>query len=146
MTDTRQAQIPLGQAVGQAEAILSRFLTGVLAETGTERPTYLAMQRIALLGGAADRETYVRDLAAALEIDLWAAGELTDKMAASGLFEYEDANVRLSARGAELRGRILGSAGQVTAKLTETLDPVDVETTIRTLQDVTERAREMLAR
>lgn len=41
--------------------------------------------------------------------------------------------------------RILGSAGQVTAKLTETLDPVDVETTIRALQDVTKRVAELLA-
>jgi hypothetical protein len=146
MTDTQQTQIPLGQAVGQAEAVLSRFLAEVLAETGTERQTYLAMQRLALAGGAADRETYVRDLAVALELDLWAAGELADRLAAGGLFECEDATVRLSARGAGLRGRILGSAGQVTAKLTETLDPVDVETTIRTLQDVTERASELLAR
>jgi hypothetical protein len=34
----------IGQAVGQAEAALSRLLVQVLAETGTTRETYLALQ------------------------------------------------------------------------------------------------------
>ena len=34
MTSTRQT-LPIGQAVGQAEASLTRLLSGILAESGT---------------------------------------------------------------------------------------------------------------
>ena len=145
MTETKQAQITLGQAVGQAEAVLTRLLSRVLAETGTERQTYLALQRLAALG-VTDRDTYLRDLGEWLELDLWAAGELADKLAVGGLLEREGETVRLSPQGAGLRARILSLGGQTTATLTGPLDPADVATTIRILQDVTARARELLAR
>jgi DNA-binding MarR family transcriptional regulator len=148
MTETKQAQITLGQAVGQAEAVLTRLLARVLAETGTERQTYLALQRLAVLGETdreTDRETYLRDLAEWLELDLWAARELADKLAAGGLLERDGETVRLSPQGAGLRARILGAGAQATAKLTGPLDPADVSTTISTLEVVTARARELLA-
>lgn len=45
MTETQTPPRPpvtIGQAVGLAEAALTRLPTGVLAETGTSRETYLA--------------------------------------------------------------------------------------------------------
>jgi len=50
MTETRIEGGPLipvgmaiGQTVGQAEAVMTRLLAGVLAETGTARQTYVCL-------------------------------------------------------------------------------------------------------
>ena len=143
MTEPRP--IPIGTAVGQAEAVLSQLLARVLAETGTSREHYLAMQRLAGLGGAATREAYVFDLSDALEIDLWAAGELADTLAEAGLLAEADGVIQLGEHGADVRGRIAGSAGAITRALLAPISPADVETTIRTLREVTQRGRALLA-
>lgn len=146
MTQTRtepRPSVPVGQAVGQAESALTRLLMGVLAETGTKRETYLALQRLAALGDAATRDRYVRDLCDWLDLDLRAAGELADGMAQSGLITTTDGTIGLSPSGARLREKIRGSIAAVTAPLLAPLDPADVETTVRTLGEITARAREM---
>lgn len=137
--------ITIGQAVGQAEGVLSQFLARVLAETGTSRQDYLAMQRLAGLGGTATREAYVFDLSDGLRLDLWAAGELADTLTESGILQESDGVVRLGNYGQDLRMRIAGSAGAVTRALVAPLNPADVEVTIRTLREITERGREFLA-
>ncbi len=76
--------VPLGQAVGMAEAALSRLLAGVLAETGTSRETYLAFQRLPLLGGAAPADAYVTDLSDALALDQLSAPALVRSLQAAG--------------------------------------------------------------
>jgi hypothetical protein len=137
--------VPIGMAVGQAEAVLGKLLARVLAETGTSRQHYLAMQRLAGLGGAATREAYVFDLSDALGIDLWAAGELADTLAEAGLLAEADGVIQLGEHGADVRGRIAGSAGAITRALLAPISPADVETTIRTLREVTLRGRALLA-
>ena len=54
------AGLALGQAVGQAELVLTRLLSGVLAEAGTKRETYLALQRLSVHGDSLQRDRYVR--------------------------------------------------------------------------------------
>jgi hypothetical protein len=131
----------IGQAVGQAESALTRLLAGVLAETSTKRETYLALQRLAALGDAVTRDRYVRDLSDWLELDLWTAGELASSMVAAGLLTVADGTVRLADGGAQLREKIRGSIGAVTAPLFAPLDSADLETTVRTLREITTRAR-----
>ena len=150
MTETRTESLPaipvgqaLGQAVGQAQAILTRLLTGVLAKTGTPRETYLALLRLSVQGDSLQRDRYVRDLSDSLGLDLWAAGELADGMLDAGLLTLAGETIRLADAGAELRERTRRSVGTVTAPLYEGLDPADIETTVRTLQDITSRAREL---
>ena len=150
MTETRTESLPaipagqaLGQAVGQAQTILTRLLTGVLAETGTPRETYLALLRLSVHGDSLQRDRYVRDLSDSLGLDLWAAGELADGMLDAGLLTLAGETIRLADAGAELRERTRRSVGTVTAPLYEGLDPADIETTVRTLQDITSRAREL---
>ncbi len=147
MTETQTVQPPtvtIGQAVGQAEAVLTKLLARVLAETGTSRQDYLAMQRLTALGGSASREDYLTDLGNWLEIDLWAAGELADSLSESGLLEQDAGSVRFGAAGEALRGQIARSIGAVTRSLVAPIDPADVETTIRTLSQLTTRARALL--
>jgi DNA-binding MarR family transcriptional regulator len=135
----------LGQAVGQAEAALSRLLSGVVAETGTSREAYLALQRMAALGDRAARGDYARDLSESLGLDPWAAGQLADSLVSDGLLASgegsEEKTILLTAAGEDLRGRIADSARAVSAPLLAPLDVVAVDTTIRTLQEITDRAR-----
>jgi hypothetical protein len=152
MTQTRSEASPaptigqaIGQAVGQAQTVLSRLLTGVLAETGTSRETYLALQRLSAHGDAANREIYVRDLSVFLDLDLWAAGELANGMVAAGLVRLDDNAIVLSAPGAELRARVGDSVGAVSAPLWAALDLADLETTVRTLGEIAVLARRALA-
>ena len=149
MTETREAirpAVPLGQAVGQAEVVLSRLLADVLAETGISRETYLAMRRLTALGGAAAHDAYIHDLSDWLELDLWTARELAASLISSEVLAEADGAVRLSPRGEELRRKINGSVSAVTTTLLAPLDGADVETTIRTLQEITARAAALRVR
>jgi hypothetical protein len=150
MTETRTEDGPvipvglaIGQVVGQAEAVLTKLLAGVLAETGTARETYLAMQRLLAHNDEANREVYVRDLSDWLDLDLWSAGELADGLVAEGLLMLDHETIRLAPPGAELRERIRGGIGSRMAPVWEQLDPADVETTVRTLRRVTTLARDV---
>ena len=137
------AGMAIGQAVGQAQLVLTRLLSGVLAEAGTTRETYLALQRLSVHGDSIERDRYVRDLSDWVDLDLWVAGELADGMLDAGLLELAGETIRLAAAGAELRERIRHSIGATTGPLYGPLDPADIETTVRTLQDITSRAREL---
>ena len=148
MTETRTeegAAVPvgmaIGQVVGQAETVLTKLLAGVLAEAGATRETYLAMQRLLVRGDAADRDVYIRDLGDWLDIDLRSAGELANALVAEGLFTLDHETIRLAPPGAELRERIRHGIGDLMAPVWEQLDPADVDTTVRTLRQVTTLAR-----
>jgi DNA-binding MarR family transcriptional regulator len=151
MTETQTTAPPpatIGQAVGIAETELTRLLAGVLAETGTPRESYLAMQRLSFLGGATDPEAFARDLADALALDEPSAVALADSLRTAGLIhdlERDAAGgvVELTAAGAALQDRLRRSVGRLAAELVAPLPASDVETTIRTLQAITERAREL---
>ena len=133
----------IGQVVGQAETVLTKLLAGVLAEAGATRETYLAMQRLLVCGDQADRDAYVRDLGDWLDLDLWSAGELANSLVAEGLFRLDHETIRLAPAGAELRERIRRGIGDLMAPVWEQLDPADVETTVRTLRQVTTLARDL---
>jgi hypothetical protein len=115
----------------------------VLAETGTTRETYLAMQRLLVQNDEADRDAYVRDLGDWLDLDLWSAGELANSLVAEGLFRLDHETIRLAPAGVELRERIRRGIGDLMAPVWEQLDPADVETTVRTLRRVTTLARDL---
>jgi hypothetical protein len=152
MTGTQSPPRPpvtIGQAVGQAEAALTRLLAGALAETGTSRETYLALQRLSFLGGAPAMDAFVLDLGGALALDEPAARDLVGSLRTAGLIHdlERDATggrvAELTTTGAALQDRLRRSVGRVTGELIAPFDASDVETTIRTLQAVTERAQQM---
>ncbi len=149
MRSTRESSrptLPVGPAVGQAEASLTRLLSGVLAESGTSRETYLGLQRLTALGGQAARDTYERDLSDWLQLDRPDAGRLADDMLAAGLAATDGDAIRLTAPGQALRERILAASAEITGPMLASLDRGDLETTIRTLQEITRRARAIPAR
>jgi hypothetical protein len=133
----------IGQVVGQAQSVLSGLLAGVLEQTQTNNETYLALQRMAQLGGEAGRDGYVRDLSDWLDLDLWDARGLADSLIAAGLLTAADGTLRLSDMGARLRASIVGSMGTITTALWEPFDPADLQTTVTTLREITLRARSL---
>lgn len=148
MSETRSEARPpipvgmtIGQAVGQAETVLTRLLATVLAEAGTTRETYLALQRLLVHGDQVGREIYLRDLSDWLGLDLWSAGELANGLVADRLLTLAGGTMRLAEAGAELRERIRHGVRDISAPLYDRLDPADIETTVRTLGEITRLAR-----
>ena len=136
----------IGQAVGQAEASLTRLLSGVLTEWDTSRDTYLALQRLAALGGQTTRDACERDLADWLDLDAPSARALAARLVAAGLAAEQDGTIALTGPGRARREGIVAAAAQVTGPLLAALDHDDVATTIRTLNEITRRARGIPAR
>src|ERR1700735_3567423 len=104
MTQTEPGSAPVmsvGQAiagaVGQAQSVLSRVLVEAVGQAGATRETYLALQRLGVLGDAAATDAYVRDLADWLDLDIGPAGELADGRAADGLVPAGDGEVHMPA-------------------------------------------------
>jgi DNA-binding MarR family transcriptional regulator len=135
----------IGQAVGQAQSVLGGVLVAKVAQAGTTRENYLALQRLGVLGDAAATDAYVRDLSDWLDVDARSAAGLADALAAAGLVTADGGAVEVTAAGAQLRARIAGLISDVTAPLYEQLSPADVETTVRTLRGLSAGARAALA-
>ena len=145
MTITGENTRPLpliGQAVGQAQASLTRLLTGVLAGTGTSHPVWLGLQRLNALGGRPTREAYEADLSYWLQLDGPAAARLAGDVVAAGLAASGDGSVAVSARGRALRKEVLAASAKVTGPMLATIDRAELDTTIRTLEKITRLARE----
>jgi len=144
MTTTQENARPvplIGPAVGQAQASLTRLLTGILAGSGTSHQAWLGLQRLAALGGQATREAYQRDLSDWLLLDGPAAARLADDMVEAGLADTEGGAVRLTAQGRGLREQVLAASAKITGPMLAMIDRDDLETTVRTLDEITRRAR-----
>jgi hypothetical protein len=146
MTTTGEDARPLpliGQAVGQAQASLTRLLTGILAGTGTSYQVWLGLQRLNAMGGHPAREAYEADLSYWLQLDGPAVARLADEVVAAGLADSSgDGTVTVSAAARALREQVLATSAQVTGPMLATIDRADLDTTIRTLEEITRRARE----
>ncbi len=149
MTSTQESTRPVpfvGQAVGQAQASLAKILIGILAESGTSYQVYLGLQRLTALGGETTREAYERDLVDWLEPDATAAARLAGDLVVAGLAETEGGAIRLSAQGRGLREGVLAASAKITGPMLATIDRDDLETTVRTLDEITRRVRGIPAR
>jgi hypothetical protein len=146
MTTTGEDTRPLpliGQAVGQAQASLTRLLTGILAGSGTSYLRWLGLQRLNAMGGQPSREAYEADLSYWLQLDGPDAARLAGDVVAAGLaVGGDDGLIAVSARGRALREEVLAASAQVTGPMLAAIDRADLDTTIRTLQEITRRAQE----
>jgi DNA-binding MarR family transcriptional regulator len=145
MTITGENTRPLpliGQSVGQAQASLTRLLTGILAGSGISYQTWLGLQRLNALGGEPARAAYERDVRDWLLLDGPAAAGLASDLVASDLAEADGDTIRMTAAARRLRQDVIAASAQVTGPVLATLDRADLETTIRTLNEITRRVRE----
>src|SRR2546421_1453978 len=128
MTTTGEDARPLpliGQAVGQAQASLTRLLTGILAGTGTSHPVWLGLARLNALGGQPSRAAYEADLSYWLQLDGPAAARLAGDVVAAGLAASGDGRVALSSGGRTLREEVLAASAKVTGPMLATIDRAD---------------------
>ena len=149
MTSTEESTRPLpliGQAVGLAQASLTRLLTGILAESGTSYQAWLGLQRLTAAGGQATREAYERDLSDWLQLDGPAAIRLAGDLVAAGLADIVDGAIRITAQGRGLREEVLAASAKITEPMLATIGRDELETTVRTLDEITRRARGIPAR
>ena len=146
MTTTGEGARPrplIGQVVGQAQASLTRLLTGILARSGLSHQVWLGLQRLSAMGGQPARAAYEADLSYWLQLDGPAAARLADDVLGAGLAVSDgDGTVALSDRGRVLREAVLARVAQVTGPILATIDRGDLDTTVRTLEQITRLARE----
>jgi DNA-binding MarR family transcriptional regulator len=136
--------VPFGQTLAFAERTLTAVLRQHLAERHTAPETWYALQLIAQRGPGLARTALSRDLEGSRTLDTDATRELLARLEAEGLIRGGE-EVDLTAEGETLYRSLREYVARPTAELLSQFDPDDVNTTVRTLQAITERAAEGLA-
>ena len=133
-----------GQTLAFAERALTATLRQHLAERETKPETWYALQLIATRGPGLAREALSADLEGSRTLDAHSTRALLARLEAEGLIRG-DANVDLTAEGETLHRSLREYISGPTVRLLSQFDIDDVETTVRTLQAITARAKEDLA-
>lgn len=132
-----------GQALGLAERTLSANLRAHLAQREIEPEAWYSFQLIATRGPRVARS----ELAEALEsphFDAAAVHGLLARLETDGLIAG-DAEVELTDEGKALHSSLREYIAGPTVELLSGFDTGDIETTVRTLRAITQRAAERLA-
>jgi hypothetical protein len=128
-----------GQALAFAERTLTTVLRDHLAKRGIEPETWYALQLIATRGPGLDRDELSSVLEGSPNLDVDSTRALLARLAADGLIEG-DARVDLTAEGSALHRSLREYISGPTTDLLGQFELEDIETTVRTLQAITERA------
>jgi len=139
MTTPPAAFSQLGQALAFAERTLTATLRLHLAERGTTPETWYALQLIATRGPALARDALTANLEGSRTLDADSTRELLARLEDEGLIRG-DAELDLTADGLALHASLREYVARPTIRLLSQFDVHDVETTVRTLQAITERA------
>ncbi len=130
---------------GQTLAFAERALTGVLrqhlADRGTTPETWYALRLIASRGPGVARRAISDDLEDSRTLNADSTRELLARLEAEGLIRG-DAELDLTVEGEALYRSLREYVAQPAAKLLGQFDVDDINTTVRTLQAITERAAE----
>jgi DNA-binding MarR family transcriptional regulator len=137
-------QIAFGPTLAFAERTLTAVLRQHLAERQTTPETWYALQLIAMRGPRLAREALSRDLEGSQNLDADSTRELLARLEAEGLIRG-DVELDLTAEGEALFRSLREYVTGPTAQLLSQFDPDDIDTTVRTLRAITERAAEGLA-
>ncbi len=128
-----------GRTLAFAERTLTATLREHLAQRDTQPETWYALQLIARDGPALSRDALIRDLASSPRLDPGSTRELLARLEAEGLIRG-GAHVDLTPEGAALHRSLREYISGPTARLLGQFDVHDIETTVRTLQEITKRA------
>ena len=133
-----------GSTLAFAERALTATLRRHLAERAIEPETWYALQLIAMRGPGLARDALSADLEGSPNLNADSTRELLARLETEGLIRG-DAEVDLTSEGEALHRSLRESIAGPRNQLLSQFDVEDVETTIRTLQAITERAKEQLA-
>ena len=128
-----------GQTLAFAERTLTATLREHLAQRDTQPETWYALKLIATQGPGLSREALSRDLAGSPTLDADSTRELLAGLEAQGLIGG-GAQVDLTAEGQALYLSLREYIAGPTVRLLGQFDIHDIETTVRTLQEITKRA------
>ena len=128
-----------GQTLAFAERTLTATLREHLAQRDTQPETWYALKLIATRGPGISREALSRDLAGSPTLDADSTRELLAGLEAQGLIGGS-AQVDLTAEGEALYRSLREYIAGPTVRLLGQFDIHDIETTVRTLQEITKRA------
>jgi len=143
MSTTPDSFGQFGQTLAFAERALTAVLRRHLAERKTTPETWYALQLIATRGPGLGREALSRDLEGSPALNADSTRELLARLETEGLIRG-DAELDLTTEGEALHRSLRESIAGPRNQLLSQFDVDDVETTIRTLQAITERANEQL--
>jgi hypothetical protein len=128
-----------GQALAFAERTLTATLRQHLAERQTTPETWYALQLIATRGPGLAREALSHDLERSRTLNPTSTRELLSRLEADRLIRG-NAKLDLTPEGEALHRSLREYIAGPTARLLGHFDVNDVETTVRTLQAIAERA------
>jgi DNA-binding MarR family transcriptional regulator len=128
-----------GRTLAFAERTLTTILREHLAQRDTRPETWYALQLIATDGPGLSREALSHDLEGSPNLDVSSTRELLAGLEADGLITG-DSHVDLTAEGQALHRSLREYIAGPTTRLLSQFDIRDIETTVRTLQGITERA------
>ena len=117
--------------------------TLAFAERQTTPETWYALQLIATRGPGLDRNALSRDLEGSPNLDADSTRELLARLETEGLI-HGDAQLDLTTEGEALHRSLRESIAGPRNQLLSHFDVEDIETTVRTLQAITERAEKEL--
>jgi Mn-dependent DtxR family transcriptional regulator len=144
MTTPPDAFAQFGQTLAFAERTLTAVLRQHLAQRQTTPETWYALQLIATRGPGLDRRALSRDLEGSPNLDADSTRELLARLATDGLIAG-DGEVDLTTAGEAVHRSLRDSIAGPRNQLLSQFDVEDIETTVRTLQAITERAKVQLA-
>jgi hypothetical protein len=128
-----------GRALAFAERTMTAVLRRHLAERQTVPETWYALSLIATRGPALARDELSRVLESSQSMTADSTRELLARLETEGLIRG-DAAVDLTAEGETLYRSLREYVSGPTTELLSQFDSNDIDTTVRTLQAITERA------
>ncbi|MDR2984048.1 MAG: hypothetical protein LBV34_04325 [Nocardiopsaceae bacterium] len=128
-----------GRTLAMAEQALTATLRKHLAERDTKPETWYALQVLTTTGPSLRREELTRALERSRTLNPDSTRELLKRLEAEGLIRG-DTQVELTPKGKALHQSLREYIAGPTVRLLSQFDVRDIETTVRTLQAITERA------
>lgn len=144
MTTPPVAYRRFGQTLARAEQALTATLRSRLAEREVQPETWYAMQVITFFGPPVPRRRLIAELERSRTMTPEAVRALLPRLESEGLLSGGD-EVELTEAGTALHQSLRAHIAGPTARLLGGFPAEDIETTVRTLQGITEAAERELA-
>ena len=139
MTTAPTAYTQFGYTLALAERTLTAVLQDHLAERGVRPETWYALQLLTVRGPVLERAALAADLASSRALNPDSTRELLARLEAEGLIRG-DREIELTDDGRALHRSLREYVAVPRDRLLSQFDVEDIETTVRTLRAIAERA------
>ena len=139
MTTAPTAYAEFGYTLALAERTLTAVLQDHLAERGVRPETWYALQLLTVRGPVLEREALAADLASSRALNPDSTRELLARLEAERLIRG-DREIELTDDGRALHRSLREYVAVPRDRLLSQFDVEDIETTVRTLRAIAERA------